>query len=156
MTLLIGALTLGTILALLAIGVYVSFRIFAIADITVDGSLTLGDAFVPWYRATPIYIDRVNRHPRPPPGRKPVPRVPSGPVMGPSLPPTETTVTPKARARRSVSSSIMATVSAGSRRATWASSWAHSATCCSSSSSSRARVGRQTSGRKTPTKGRLR
>ena len=42
MTLLIGALTLGTILALLAIGVYVSFRIFAIADITVDGSLTLG------------------------------------------------------------------------------------------------------------------
>ncbi len=42
MTLLIGALTLGTILALLAIGVYVSFRIFAVADITVDGSLTLG------------------------------------------------------------------------------------------------------------------
>jgi putative ABC transport system permease protein len=42
MTLLIGALTLGTILALLAIGVYLSFRIFAIADITVDGSLTLG------------------------------------------------------------------------------------------------------------------
>ena len=42
MTLLIGALTLGAILALLAIGVYLSFRIFAIADITVDGSLTLG------------------------------------------------------------------------------------------------------------------
>ena len=42
MTLLIGALTLGAILALLAIGVYVSFRIFAIADITVDGALTLG------------------------------------------------------------------------------------------------------------------
>jgi len=43
MTLLIGALTLGDIpLALLAIGVYVSFRIFAIADITVDGALTLG------------------------------------------------------------------------------------------------------------------
>jgi putative ABC transport system permease protein len=44
MTLLIGALTLGTILALLAIGVYISFRIFAIADITVDGSLTFGAA----------------------------------------------------------------------------------------------------------------
>lgn len=44
MTLLIGALTLGTILALLAIGVYISFRIFAVADITVDGSLTLGAA----------------------------------------------------------------------------------------------------------------
>lgn len=42
MTLLIGALTLGAILALLAIGVYLSFRIFDIADITVDGSLTLG------------------------------------------------------------------------------------------------------------------
>lgn len=42
MTLLIGALTLGAILALLAMGVYVSFRIFAIADITVDGALTLG------------------------------------------------------------------------------------------------------------------
>lgn len=44
MTLLIGALTLGTILALLTIGVYISFRIFAIADITVDGSLTFGAA----------------------------------------------------------------------------------------------------------------
>jgi putative ABC transport system permease protein len=44
MTLLIGALTLGMILALLAIGVFISFRIFAIADITVDGSITLGAA----------------------------------------------------------------------------------------------------------------
>ncbi|HWO99344.1 MAG TPA: ABC transporter permease [Methylococcus sp.] len=44
MTLLIGAVTLGTILALLALGVYISFRIFAIADITVDGSLTFGAA----------------------------------------------------------------------------------------------------------------
>ncbi|MEO8605352.1 MAG: ABC transporter permease [bacterium] len=44
MTLLIGALTLGLIMALLALGVYVSFRIFATADITVDGSLTFGAA----------------------------------------------------------------------------------------------------------------
>ncbi|ASF44796.1 ABC transporter permease [Methylovulum psychrotolerans] len=44
MTLLIGALTLGIILALLALGVYVSYRIFDIADITVDGSLTFGAA----------------------------------------------------------------------------------------------------------------
>jgi putative ABC transport system permease protein len=43
-TLLIGALTLGLIMALLALGVYVSFRIFATADITVDGSLTFGAA----------------------------------------------------------------------------------------------------------------
>lgn len=44
MTLLIGALTLGIILSLLALGVYISYRIFGIADITVDGSLTLGAA----------------------------------------------------------------------------------------------------------------
>lgn len=42
MTLLIGALTLGCIMSLLAMGVYISFRIFNLADITVDGSLTLG------------------------------------------------------------------------------------------------------------------
>ena len=42
MTLLIGATTIGLILALLAIGVYLSFRIFNIADITADGSITFG------------------------------------------------------------------------------------------------------------------
>src|SRR4051795_1146760 len=42
MTLLIGALTIGLILALLALGVFISFRIFAFPDITADGSLTLG------------------------------------------------------------------------------------------------------------------
>jgi putative ABC transport system permease protein len=42
MTLLIGALTLGLILALLALGVYVSFRIFNIPDMTAEGSITLG------------------------------------------------------------------------------------------------------------------
>jgi putative tryptophan/tyrosine transport system permease protein len=44
MTLLIGALTLGLIMSLVALGVYVSFRVFGIADITVDGSLTFGAA----------------------------------------------------------------------------------------------------------------
>jgi len=44
MTLLIGALTLGLILGLLALGVYVSFRIFNIPDITAEGSVTLGAA----------------------------------------------------------------------------------------------------------------
>ena len=38
------------------------------------------EVFVPWYRTTPIYVDRINRHP-PRPGRKPVPQVPTGPVM---------------------------------------------------------------------------
>jgi putative ABC transport system permease protein len=42
MTLLIGATTLGLILGLLALGVYVSFRIFNIPDITAEGSVTLG------------------------------------------------------------------------------------------------------------------
>jgi putative ABC transport system permease protein len=42
MTLLIGAMTLGLILALLALGVYVSFRIFNIPDMTAEGTVTLG------------------------------------------------------------------------------------------------------------------
>ena len=44
MALLIGALTIGLILSLLALGVFVSFRIFAFPDITADGSITLGAA----------------------------------------------------------------------------------------------------------------
>ena len=44
MTLLVGALTIGLILSLLALGVFISFRIFEFADITADGSITLGAA----------------------------------------------------------------------------------------------------------------
>ncbi|MFM1941304.1 MAG: hypothetical protein RI897_286 [Verrucomicrobiota bacterium] len=44
MTLLLGATTIGLILALLALGVYLSFRIFNFPDITADGSFTLGAA----------------------------------------------------------------------------------------------------------------
>ena len=44
MNLLIGAVTIGLLLSLLALGVYISFRIFNFADITVDGSITLGAA----------------------------------------------------------------------------------------------------------------
>ena len=44
MTLLIGALTIGAILSLLALGVFVSFRVFDFPDITADGSITLGAA----------------------------------------------------------------------------------------------------------------
>src|SRR5438132_8339568 len=44
MTLLLGAFTMGLILALLALGVYLSFRIFNFPDITADGSITLGAA----------------------------------------------------------------------------------------------------------------
>lgn len=42
MTLLLGSLTMGLILSLLALGVFISFRIFRFADITADGSITLG------------------------------------------------------------------------------------------------------------------
>jgi putative ABC transport system permease protein len=44
MTLLLGALTIGFILSLLALGVLISFRIFSFPDITAEGSLTLGAA----------------------------------------------------------------------------------------------------------------
>src|SRR5947207_5113674 len=44
MTLLLGASHIGLILALLALGVYLSFRIFNFPDITADGSITLGAA----------------------------------------------------------------------------------------------------------------
>lgn len=42
MSLLIGTFTIGCILSLLAMGVFISFRIFAFPDITADGSVTLG------------------------------------------------------------------------------------------------------------------
>jgi putative ABC transport system permease protein len=44
MTLLLTAWTVGLMLALLALGVYISFRIFSFPDITVDGSFPLGAA----------------------------------------------------------------------------------------------------------------
>lgn len=46
MLLLLGALTIGLILALLAFGAFISFRIFAFPDITAEGSITLGAAVV--------------------------------------------------------------------------------------------------------------
>jgi putative tryptophan/tyrosine transport system permease protein len=42
MNLLVGTFTIGFILSLLALGVFISFRIFAFPDITADGSVTLG------------------------------------------------------------------------------------------------------------------
>ena len=44
MTLLIGSWTLGLVLALLALGVFITFRIFSFADLTADGAITLGAA----------------------------------------------------------------------------------------------------------------
>jgi len=42
MALLIGAFTIGLVLSLLALGVFISFRVFHVADITAEGSITLG------------------------------------------------------------------------------------------------------------------
>ena len=44
MILLLGAFTIGLILALLAFGVYLSFRVFNFPDITAEGSITFGAA----------------------------------------------------------------------------------------------------------------
>ncbi len=44
MTLLIGSITIGLILALLALGIFISFRIFGFPDITAEGSFTFGAA----------------------------------------------------------------------------------------------------------------
>lgn len=44
MGLLIGSITLGLILSLLALGVLISFRLFDFPDITTEGSITLGAA----------------------------------------------------------------------------------------------------------------
>jgi putative ABC transport system permease protein len=58
MTVLVGALTIGLILSLLALGVFISFRIFAFPDITTDGSITLGACItatlVVHYRTEPL------------------------------------------------------------------------------------------------------
>jgi putative tryptophan/tyrosine transport system permease protein len=43
-TLLIGSLTIGLILSLLAFGILISYRVVAFDDLTVDGSFTLGGA----------------------------------------------------------------------------------------------------------------
>ncbi len=44
MTLVVGAFTMGLILSLLALGMFISFRVLRFCDITVDGSLALGAA----------------------------------------------------------------------------------------------------------------
>lgn len=44
MNLLLSAWTIGLLLALLALGIYISYRVFAFPDITADGSITFGAA----------------------------------------------------------------------------------------------------------------
>ena len=44
MSLLLSAMTIGFILSLLALGVYISFKIFEFPDITAEGTITTGAA----------------------------------------------------------------------------------------------------------------
>ena len=46
MNLLIGAVTIGLLLAPLALGVFISYRVYDTLDLTVDGSFALGAAVV--------------------------------------------------------------------------------------------------------------
>lgn len=46
MSLVIGAFTIGLILSMLSMGVWISFRVLRYTDITVDGSITLGASVV--------------------------------------------------------------------------------------------------------------
>jgi len=65
MTLLIGAITIGLILSLLAMGVYVSFRIFNMPDITAEGSVTLGAAVTAALLVngfSPVAATAISRH----------------------------------------------------------------------------------------------
>ena len=65
MSLLIAALTLGLIFSVLALGVYISFKIFNIPDITAEGSITLGGAVA----AALILAGLAQRHSYSRPGR---------------------------------------------------------------------------------------
>ncbi|MGX8680570.1 MAG: ABC transporter permease, partial [bacterium] len=44
LTVILGALELGGIFAILALGIYVSYKVLSIPDLTVDGSFTTGCA----------------------------------------------------------------------------------------------------------------
>jgi ABC-type uncharacterized transport system permease subunit len=48
---LIGSVSVGLILSLLALGVLISFRILAFRDLTVEGSIALGGAVAGSFRA---------------------------------------------------------------------------------------------------------
>ena len=79
------------------------------------------EIFVPWYRHTPVYVDRINRRPHLP-SRKPVPQVPTGPVIyGNQGVPGAVTVVPRdvLVRRQPVPPAIVAPPLAGSSRQPW-------------------------------------
>lgn len=65
MSLVVGAFTMGLILALLSLGMLISFRMIRFTDITVDGSITLGASITallivqgwpPWLAAVMAFL----------------------------------------------------------------------------------------------------
>ena len=44
MSVLLATLAIGLVMAVLALGIFISFRVLGMADITADGSFTLGAA----------------------------------------------------------------------------------------------------------------
>lgn len=65
MSLVVGAFTMGLILALLSLGMLISFRMIRFTDITVDGSITLGasvtalmivQGWSPWLAAVMAFL----------------------------------------------------------------------------------------------------
>jgi hypothetical protein len=79
------------------------------------------EVFVPWYRHTPVYVDRINRRPHVP-GRKPVPQLPTGPARyGNQGAPGAVTVVPRdvLVRRQPVSPAVVDTPVAGAPRRPW-------------------------------------
>jgi len=79
------------------------------------------EVFVPWYRHTPVYVDRINRRPHMP-GRKPVPQLPTGPARyGNQGVPGAVTVVPRdvLVRRQPMPPAVVAPPAAGSPRQPW-------------------------------------
>ena len=74
MALMLGAWTVGLILSLLALGVFISFRVFKFPDITTEGSITLGAAILAGVAAARAFARGGRRRRHFSPARAPGPR----------------------------------------------------------------------------------
>ena len=71
--LLVGALSMGFLLSLLTLGVFITYRVMGRLDLTTDGSFGLGGAVAAALLARPACIRSSPPWPRPPPGGWPAP-----------------------------------------------------------------------------------
>ena len=60
--LVVGTITTGLLWSLLAVGVFITFRVLDVADLTVEGTFPMGAAIsaifnYKWYEPNPIYLD---------------------------------------------------------------------------------------------------